>query len=205
MGNFLIGSFYTKNTPYEIYIQDYLLASCKKFNLDYHVVGIESLGSWTRNVAEKPGIILKILEESQDKKDVVFLDADSTIEQELIVFNNIDKDIDLALHYLDWNAWYPWQKGSDVKELLSGTLFLRNNERVKSLVEEWHKRAITSTVWEQKILEQLLKERPDIKVFDLPIEYCYIKTLPNGQEPIVKVQPVILHHQKSREAKRLIK
>lgn len=205
MGNFLIGSFFTKKTRYEQIAKDYLFKSCAERQIECSIIGIDNLGSWSRNVAEKPRVILQLLEESQDKKDVVFLDADSTIEQELTIFDSIEKDVDLALHYLDWNTWYPWQKGSDVKELLSGTLFLRNNERIKSLVAEWYKRAKTTSVWEQKILEQLLKERPDIKVFQLPVEYCYIKTLPNGQEPVVKVKPVILHHQMSREMKRTIK
>lgn len=203
MGNFLIGSFYTCRTPYEQIIEEYLKKSCNKFNLDLFIVATDNQGSWSKNVAQKPRVILDMLETLEDNINLVFLDADSTIEQELKLFHEVPDEFDLALHYLDWNTWY--QNGSDVKELLSGTLFFRNNERVKSLVREWADKASTSQEWEQKILEKILKKRTDIKVFELPIEYCYIKTMPNGQEPFVKCNPVILHHQVSRKMKRIIK
>ena len=203
MGNFLIGSFYTQHTLYEEVIEHYLIPSCKRFSLDYHIVATPNRGSWGRNVAEKPSVILQILTSLEEKKNLVFLDADATIEKDLKLFNEIPEEYDIAVHHLDWNTWY--QNGSNVKELLSGTLFFRNNERVKNLINQWHCRAVGTQQWEQKVLEQLLKERTDIKVFELPIEYCYIKTLPTGQEPFVKCDPVIVHHQVSRQMKRIIR
>src|SRR5665213_663808 len=86
------------------------------------------------------------------------------------------------------------------KELLSGTLFVRNNQESKAIVQEW---AVTCKmapqVWEQMILNLVLKKN-NVKVYELPLSYCYIKSLPDGREPIVKCDDaIIVHNQVSRK------
>jgi len=53
-------------------------------------------------------------------------------------------------------------------------------------------------------LQELMKKHKDILVYDLPIEYCYMTSLPDGRAPLVQCEPVIKHYQKSRELKRLL-
>jgi len=193
-------SYYTKNTPYEQVIKDYLEPSLKKWNLKYDIQGIESTGNWLSNVTLKPKFILDML--NKHKEDVIFLDADATIEQLPKLFKEIPKEYDIAVHYLDWKTWYG--KGNK-KELLSGTVLLRNNEKVKSLCKEWYNIAKLGTRWEQTVLADILKNRPDINIYKLPLSYCYIKSRPHGKQPLVLLNPVILHHQMSRKYKRRIK
>lgn len=202
---FIVGSFFTKNTPYEEVFKKYLYKSCKTLSLEYMVIDVENLGSWHRNVAEKPRAILQILDiltANKDDRSLLFLDADATIEEYPRIFDELECDI--AFHRLDWDSWY--KNNTHIKELLSGTLYLKNNEKVRNLVNQWHEEAIKTTIWEQKILEKLIGENKELTIQELMIEYCYIKTLPNGSEPHVKVEhPIIIHHQASRTLKRIIK
>jgi len=190
-------SYFTKSTPYDHVAKSHLIPSLKRWNLRCDVQGLPSLGNWLSNVSLKPKFILDML--NKHKEDVVFLDADATIEQKPELLDNIPSEYDIAVHYLDWNTWYG--KGNK-KELLSGTMFLRNNPKVKSLYEEWYKESKKYKRWEQLILEDIIKERGDIKVYELPLSYCYIKSRPNDKQPLVLLNPVILHHQVSRKYKR---
>jgi len=202
VNNFLVVSFVTLDTPYEEVLTHYLIPSLERFHIKYYIEKVENRGSWIKNVAYKPQCIGNAFEQYPGQ-DIVFLDADAEVQQFPYLFNDIPPEFDLACHYLDWDSWYG-QK-SNVKELLSGTLFLRNNEKTKKLVEEWYTLATSSFEWEQKILAKILEKNPTISIYQLPLSYCYIKTLPNGEEPLVKIEnPVILHHQVSRILKKRI-
>jgi hypothetical protein len=200
--NFIVGCFVTKFTNYEEVWETYLKPSLEKLEIPYELYYTKNTGNWLQNVAEKPKIILEMLNKGLDR--IVFLDADAEIKFYPELFDNIPDEYDIAVHYLDRNKWYG-QIGEPF-ELLSGTLYLRNNDRVKSLVQEWYEKAIKKNQWEQRELGELLKERKDVKIYELPIEYCYIATLPNGHKPIVHVEnPIIVHYQVSRKLKRLLK
>lgn len=205
MNNFIIGSFYTEHTPYEEVAHNYLLKSCIDIlNKSPIILTSKNYGNWYRNVAEKPKIILDLFNILKDNVCLVFLDADATIEQYPKLFEEIPEEYDIAFHYLDWATWYGY-KDSKVKELLTGTMFFRNNDKTRELCLEWHCESVKTTEWEQKVLQRILSKY-DLKIYELPIEYCYIKTLPNGNEPLVKINnPVIIHHQLSRELKKRLK
>lgn len=205
---FIIGTFYTKDTPYEDVFNKFILPSLMemsfKYDIEWKVFVKDHLGSWTKNVAQKPLVILEMLEtmtHQGSKKDLVFLDADSTIEKFPILFNEIPDNVDIAFHYLDWDTWY--RNNSGHKELLTGTMLLRNNQKVKDLVVEWYETAVKTDRWEQQVLQEVIEKR-NLTIYQLPVEYCYIKTLPNGQQPFVTCEPVILHHQVSRTLKKVI-
>ncbi len=200
MNNLVFGAFFTDKTMYEQICNDYFTKSIGKFKLCACTIRAMNYGNWHRNVAEKPKIILNILNNlTNADMDLVFLDADATIEQKPILFETIPKEYDIAFHTLDWKTWYGY-KDSNVKELLTGTMFFRSNDKTKDLCREWYAEAIKTKIWEQKVLERILPNH-DLKIFDLPLSYCYIKSRPQNQEPLVKLDPVILHHQVSREFK----
>ena len=209
MNKFIIGTFYTKETPYEDVFNKFFLQSVMqsalKDNIEWKVVAVDNQGSWIKNVAQKPKVILEILNtmlEVGDTRALVFLDADSTIENFPILFNELSENVDVALHYLDWQSWY--RNGINRKELLTGTMFFRNNERVRDLVQEWYDQAIKTDLWEQQVLEKIII-RKNLTIYEIPVEYCYIKTLPNGNKPhVICDNPVIVHHQVSRTLKRII-
>jgi len=200
MRSFTIYSFYTQDTPYKEVVQEYLLSSVAKFNnaFETKIIETHNYKHWGKNVAQKPQIILSILNENKD--GIVLIDADATIEAYPQLFHDIPEEYDIAFHTLDWNTWY--RNNSNVKELLTGTMYFRNRQIVKDLCAEWNEKAKDGSKWEQKILEEIIKKYP-LKIYDLPIEYCYIKTLPSGQEPHVKIErPIIIHHQVSRTLKK---
>jgi hypothetical protein len=202
---FRIISFYTLNTPYEKVFYEYLWPTIHKFKLDWVTTGYHSENSWNKNTSLKPGFILNSFQTNYNPElnRFVFLDADATIEQYPQLFHEIPEEYDIACHYLDWSTWYP--NGQHKKELLSGTMYLRDSKAVRELVTEWDKRAKASTRWEQNILQELLLERPEIKVYDLPLQYCYIKTLPSGHAPLVQCDNIVItHHQVSRIYKKVM-
>lgn len=206
MKSFVIVSFFTKKTPYEQVLADYLGKSLTQYDIPYLCYAFDSLGSWRKNVTLKPHSILLAMQQCPNQ-NIVFLDGDATIESYPKLFEEIPLEYDLAAHYLDWNAWYGHTDKEPKKELLSGTMFFRNTEKVRKLVMQWYNDAINNfDIWEQKILQNILKKNEsEYVIYPLPLEYAYIKTLPSGSEPKIKVeQPVIIHHQLSRKLKHLI-
>ena len=195
-----IFTFYTEDSPYQEIAQRYLMASLNSFpSIKLKILKAHNYHHWGKNVAQKPYIIHNLLDEGET--DFIFLDADATVERYPELFHNIPEEYDIACHILDWDTWY--KNKSHVKELLSGTMFFRNNDKVKSLCREWYAKAEDGSGWEQTILEDILKKRKDIKIYELPIEYCHIATLPNGSKPHVQCKNIVIqHHQVSRNLKR---
>lgn len=194
--NFTIIAFYTDS--YKEIIENNLLDSLKQFpELKYKIYKIESKGKWIKNVNLKPRVILQALEELNT--DIVILDADSKIFQIPELLYNIDCDI--ACHFLDWNTQY--QNKTNIVELLTGTLYIKNTEENKNLIKDWINKVEQNNIWEQKVLQKLLETKyKHLKIYNLPLEYCYIDTLPNGNKPFVKCNnPVIVQYQVSRNLK----
>lgn len=203
MNQFKVGCFYTEGTIYEEVFKSHLKSSLDKYNIPSIIKAIPNQNSWHKNVAKKPGIILDILNSMEENETLVFLDVDATIEKEPDLFANLPLDYDIGFHRLDWNSWYGY-KDSNKKELLTGTMFFRVRPSVKQLVKEWSLLATQTNEWEQKVLEKIV-DKFNLKVYNLPIEYCYIKSLPSGAEPLVKCEAVVVHHQLSRITKRILK
>ena len=199
MTSFIICSYFTIDTPYQDVAHEFLMSSLYERHIaDSDIRGIISLGSWSKNTSYKPTFIKQMLEHHPDK-NIVFLDADAEVLQYPALFDQVPKECNIAVHLLDRDKWYNRNTGGD-DELLSGTLFVRNCKESHDIVDRWRELcAVQPTKWEQKLLQDVIKERNE-KIFELPISYCYIKTLPNGSEPHVKCEfPVIVHNQVSRE------
>ncbi len=206
---FIIGTFYTKETPYEDVFAKFFLPSVMdlafKHGVEWKVVVKDNLGSWIKNVAQKPLAILEMLETMRhqgSEKALVFVDSDAVFEKYPTLFNEIPDNFDIAFHYLNWDTWYHNNTGK--MELLSGTIFFRNNQKVRGVVSEWHKLAVKTDRWEQQVLQEVI-EKSNLTIYELPVEYCYIKTMPNGSKPFVTCEPVVSHHQVSRALKKVIK
>lgn len=189
----IYASFYTPGN-YEKVINQYLIPSLIKFNLPCNIVKIEDKGNWLDNTAQKPVILLETL--IKYKEDVIFLDGDATIEQYPSLFDQIPHDYDLAVHYLDWWKFWHNKENRNLFHLLSGTLMLRYNDKILHLVDNWIKECKKNrNIVEQKILGSLIEQNHDIKVYNLPIEYCAIINKDNTRKIL---NPVIEHHQASR-------
>lgn len=199
MNNLIFVSYYTKNTIYEKVINNYLLPSLKKFNLKYHIEAIENKGNFFLNVIQKPVIAYNAL--NKFSQNIVVIDADAIIEYYPTLLFEIPDRFDIGFHWLDWGYHYGKLHGK--KELLDGTLYINNNEKMRNFIKQWVENSTIKKLNNQIALEKMILEKGlDIKVFELPREYCYITTQPYNKPPAIIIKhPIITHHQASRKAK----
>jgi len=196
--------YWTQNTPYKNIAEEKLIPSLKRFNLNYSVKEVPNLGNWYKNTAYKAIFLLEHLVDYPFPYNLVLLDVDCIIEKTPVLFEEIPPEYDLAFHRLNWETWYNYP-GSKVRELLTGTFMARNRPHVRNLCEEWYRKSMEGNVWEQVCLDKILKTRKDIKIYELPLTYCYINTLPQGRKPFISDEGVVIRHfQASREFKRKI-
>ena len=202
MNNFIVCVYATKDTPYVQIAESTILPSMKAIEgLKYSYSVVPNLGSWKKNTAYKATFAMEMLNKYPES-NIVLLDADCKINNYPSLFDNIPEQYNIASHLLDWATWY--QNGTTTKEFLTGTLFLRNCERTKYLVEKWIDGCEATNEWEQKVLAKVLVDYKE-QILNLPLAYCYINSLPDGREPHVKIDnPTIIHYQSSRTLKRQI-
>lgn len=178
--NYLIVSYFTKKTGYEQEIKN-LEASLKLHELDYHIEGIDDLGSWQQNTHYKAPFILNMLYRFPEK-NIVFLDADALVREKPVLFETIEADV--AAHM---------REGF---ELLSGTLFFRNCLPAREVVIMWileNERRPAS--WDQQNLQRAIQGHGP-SFLNLPAGYCQIFDLMGHHG-----SPVIEHFQASRRYK----
>lgn len=182
---FTIVSFYTKHTPYEKEVKN-LVTSLEKAGVKYYVEGVESFGSWEKNCQYKAEFILKAL--NNFNTNIVWIDADAVVMRYPLLFDELDCDI--AYHYL-----------SHRNELLSGTLFVKNNDKMRVVSSEWIKLNASNREWDQKNLQKVVEADSTIDRFILPAAYC--KIYDNHRQQVT--DPVVMHYQASRRFKRSIR
>jgi len=188
-------SYATKNTPYEKVLNERLLPTLKKFNLRYDIAYPEDFGSWQANTHIKAEIIKQML--LKHKEPIVFLDADATIECYPELFFKL-QDYDMSYHSFDFDFYWKNKEGSSKREVLSGTLYFRYNEKVLQFIDEWIEENKKSTQWEQKNLQIVVERwKGKLKIYPLPLEYIAIVKGGDRVPNFIK-NPVIVHHQASR-------
>jgi len=193
-------SYYTLGN-YEVVMNTHLRPSLEKWNLKHYIKETKDLGNWNDNTSFKATFILNML--NKYKEDVVFLDADAIIHKYPELLFNIPKESDLACHYLDWIKHWRNQTGGNNFHLLSGTMFLRYNEKILDLMKLYIKECEKNPgIWEQKVLELLISENKDINVYKLPASYCAVIKY-DGKVPAYIEDPIIVHYQASRKYKKL--
>ena len=204
MSNFIVCVYATKDTPYVQVAESTILPSMKVIDgLRYSYSVVPNLGSWNKNTAYKATFALEMLAK-YPTSNIVLLDADCQVLKYPDLFDNIPEQFNIAAHILDWATWYN-RPGETTKELLTGTLFLKNTFKTKYLVQQWINGCNNSKDWEQRVLARVLIENKE-SVYNLPIGYTWINTMPFGEQPYVKCNDVVIRHlQASRDLKRMIK
>lgn len=189
MNDWIIVSYYTLNTLYED-LAKCLIKSLERYETLHYVEGVPNLNDWSKNTNYKPSFLLNMLKKFPNKS-VIWVDCDAELLRYPTLFDWLDCDV--AAHEFDRRLYQSRRKNCP-KELLSGTLFLRNNERVWNLVEKWKQECEKSPrVWDQKSLEKVLNG--DYR--RLPAAYCQIHRVMR----VVK-NPVIVHYQASRRVRK---
>lgn len=188
--DFIIVGYFSKDTMYEHHAQVFKRSLLKQKVL-FYLHPIESLGSWYANTCHKPTFLLQMLE-SFKGLNVVYVDVDAELLRYPQLFHTIEGDV--AVHNHDRQRTYRRTFNDNRHEVLSGTIFLRNNERVKEIVKRWEARCKRfPEVWDQKSLEVALRG----EFTNLPIEYCKI-----FDRMTWVTEPVIVHYQASRVLRR---
>ena len=193
--NYTIISYYTPD--YKSIYEKYLKSSLENLPIKYAILPIFHLNTWKETTKYKPIFILNCL--NKLNTDVVYCDVDATINKYPILFDNIPIEYDLGVHYLDWMLQFG---NKNKKELLTGTLYFRNNDKIRLLIHEWIDISKQMGRDDQKPLDIALKNLPNIKIFELPREYCYITSNPiiinKGKPKVILENPIISHYQASR-------
>ena len=184
---FIVIAYYTVNTLYET-CADILKKSIERFGMIYHIEGITDLGGWYKNISYKPTFIKRMLLKFPEF-NIVYVDIDAEFIQYPILFDTLDCNI--AVYELD-RSNNP--RGIGKTEVLSGTIFLKNNVYILDLVKRWEIRCKEKPkLLDQRVLRKVLCGN----YYKLPGEYCKIfdrmKNVTN---------PVIVQYQASRKIKR---
>ena len=191
---FLVIAYYTENTSYEALAEN-LRKSLQHFGIPHHIEGIKDLGSWEKNTHHKAYFIKKCL--TDRNQDLLCVDVDAVFKQ----YPSLIPDLTCDIAYRTQD--FRWRKD----EALSGTIFLRNNDRVKRLVDRWIElneatpaERMKPETWEQKNMQKAHREMSEIDYYNLPPEYTFIfdhmKTMYPGTSPVIE------HYQESRNVNR---
>jgi hypothetical protein len=193
-------SFYTKNTGYEKEIEN-LENSLKALKIPHHFFGFPETGSWRGNLNYKSQCILKAMDMFPDK-DIVFLDSDAVVQRDPTLFDELSKSraYDLSAHFFQYS-----QRSGGALELLSGTLWIANNETSRKLMQKWHAIGIVrDDVKHQQCLKlaiaALEKDGIKIRVNRHPFAYTCIFDYPLAKQCV----PVIMHYQASRRLRKKV-
>ena len=192
MSPFLIIAYYTLGNHYQ-QLSENLKKSCQEFNLPLFLKPIEDLGSWEKNTHYKANFISDCLEGFSE--DLVYVDVDAEFKRYPYLFESLDCDIAYRTENFKWRK----------NEALSGTIFLGNNDKVRSLVNL--RKSINEftpairnkpDTWEQANLQRATQQSPEIIYENLPAEYTYIFDHTKSMYP--NISPVIEHFQASRKS-----
>ena len=184
---FRVIAFYTKDTPYEQEVGN-LEVSLNKFEIPYHFMGYKNLGSWVKNCAIKSEFIRDMLIKFPNE-DLLYLDADAIVIAYPKYFDTFQGDLGTHMYH--------------GREMLSGTIYLRNNIKIQQLVDLWvTEQKMFPEKWDQKVLQSVVKKSAS----SLGIQ---VTNIPAGCVKIfdrdANVQDVcIVHNQASRRFKKLV-
>ena len=194
MSPFLIIAYYTLGKPYQE-LSENLRKSCEEFNLPHFLKPIEDLGSWENNTHYKANFIYDCLEKFSE--NLVYVDVDAEFKRYPDLFESLDCDIAYRTENFKWRK----------NEALSGTIFMRNNNNVKSLVSLWknineNNKSFRDKpdTWEQANLQKATGQIHELSYKNLPPEYTYIFDHTKSMYP--DILPVIEHFQASRRISR---
>ena len=166
--SYIVVAYYTENTFYEK-TAEVLQHSLIRSDVPHHIVGVPNLGSWQANTSYKPTFIKNMMCMFAEL-DIVYVDVDAEFICYPELFDTLGSTMktNVSVYVFD-RSCYRRSKGGT--EVLSGTIYIRNNKEALKTVEAWEDRAKHfKGEWDQKSLEFVLKGDFDL----LPGEYCKI-------------------------------
>lgn len=195
-------SFYTPQYRGEV---EEFRASCAQFGIQPFVDPVPDLGSWRKNVGQKPEYILSNLERMPLGHGVVWLDIDARLRREPTLLWELPDLCDFAAYFIphnEMNRKHQPVPGED--GIASGTMFFHNTKPSIELLRQWVAREKGQHRYGQIVLgETWHLDRPtSLCTHRLPQAYCKVfdgKWKKNESGP-----PVIEHMQRSRRYRRKV-
>jgi hypothetical protein len=191
---FLIIAYYTENTSYQN-LAEKLKKSLQNLGLPHYIEAIQDQGSWEKNTHYKAYFIKKCLEDKNE--DLLYVDVDAIFKSYPSLIDTLSCDLGYRTEDFKWRK----------DEALSGTIFLKNNDRIKKFVDRWIQlneavpaERMKPETWEQKNMQTAHREFNDLVYQNLPPEYTYIFDHTRTMYP--GISPVIEHYQESRNIHR---
>ena len=185
-------SFYTADDIYKVHAKN-LKKNLWERNLRFDIEKINPV-NWADATNYKPEFVQKMMLKHKGK-NIVWIDIDALVRQEPELFYNTR--FDFAFHLRKK------RKNRPEMEMLSGTLFFKNNARVKKLVQMWREEVRKNPdKWDQKNLKIAFDiwsaKKKENTSMEIGAEYCCIM---DGWEKKNGVKPVIEHFQASRQGR----
>jgi hypothetical protein len=193
----LVVSYYTKNTLYQLEVQN-LIASCDNWGIEADIAGVDSFGSWELNCAFKPFFILEKLK--THNRPLLWVDADGVFVRKPDF--SLFKDCELSVRI---NAECSEDHPSKV---ITSTLYINYSEETLELIRLWAKECQRQIMdetrkeefWDQIALRDVLRDKQWPKsVMPIPLSYAKIFDHPEDLKRVD--EPVIEHFQASRRYK----
>lgn len=193
-------SFYTENTPYSQEARR-LEASCKQLQLEYHIKGVPSFGSWVLNCVFKPFFILG--EFLRLRKSIFWVDADGVFMRKP--------------HWEDfWGCDCavrkdPWLADDHPSKLITSALFFHYSSGSEQLLRSWvfyaqrmflDKHQSKEDIVSMALL-QAMRHHQEVIVKNLSMKYVQI--FDHSLDLFEATMPVIVHYQVSRRFKNMIR
>lgn len=189
--SFVVVGYYTTGTLYE-QEAGRMIKSLRQHEVPYYIEPIENLGDWYKNTQFKPKFLRQMLDKFKPKS-IVYVDVDAEFLAYPALFDELDArpDVHVGAHLLDH---VKRGRPHAAFELLSGTLFFKNDDHSRTIIDRWAEKCTDAgTLWDQIALSAVLRGLP---YYVLPEEYCTIFDYMSDV-----TDPVIRHYQASRRAK----
>lgn len=197
---YVVVSFYTNGTGYASEVLN-LEKSLNRFKLPRHIFSFEPTGSWRGNLNYKSACILNAFDMFPGK-DIVFLDSDAVVKQDPVLFDQLSSchEYDISACFFKYD-----QRSGDPDELLSGTLWIQNNDKGRALVKHWHEIGLKNPKVRHQLclkiaIAELRRAGVVVRVFRHPFAYTCIYDYGAAK----RVVPVIEHFQASRRLRRQV-
>lgn len=183
-------AFFTRDSIYETE-KNRLVRSAERLQLPVDAQAIDTTGSWVRNAAMKPGVLVGM--RRKHRGPMLYVDVDAVFHRNpWPSLAALDCDI-AAYHEPDGH-------------LLSGTLYINDTPAAATLLDEWAAACgANPDEWDQLVLERILAEdaaraEPRYRQARLPVAYCWIF---DKIDNAASAQVYIEHLQASRESQPL--
>lgn len=190
----LVAAFYT-NDFYKKHAY-FLLDSIQHVGIQtYTIEQVHGCKTWSEAVCRKVSWIRETLDYLEGEDGLFYVDADAQFKRKPDW--EIMKGCDFAA--------VEWKRHANCDpEVLTGSMFFRNNDRVRGFLDEWDKLTPkyrhTFTPEQRSLAEYLSKPNP-ITFKKLPVEWAFIFDDHRSMYPDAK--EIVLHHQASREYKEI--